>query len=234
MHKHKLTESDKWFIEKGQVDTLSRTPFAIGHEIVVCDHKHVMLTDFYDGSCPNCHSTITVVFGHSAVEYPKPPKPKEEFLKWFFPAKTARKVISKVNVVLGWVLGILVAAIFILIATGTFSNALFLQRIDTLLVPRTEVLLSRVGEFLFSESVAEKFTNSGSVILARNGAILKNGIAVLSALGVGLCSLFTAIWGGLHMPLEKTKVLFEHIGVRTQNLREIVKNWISGLIGHFA
>lgn len=233
MHKHKLTKSDRWFVEKGQVDTLSRTPFAVGHEIVVCDHKHVMLADFYDGSCPICHSTITVAFGHSAVEYPKPPKPKEEFLKWFFPTKIACKVIPKVNVALGWVLGILIAAVVILVATGILSNASFLERIDTLLIPRTELLLSRIGGFWFSESVAQKFTSSGTVILTRNGAIFANAITVLSVLGAGLWGLLTAIWGGFLMMFERSKVLFEHVGVRTQHLVELIAYWVNGLIDRF-
>lgn len=230
MHKHKLTESDIWFIEKGQVDTLSRTPFAVGHEIVVCDHKHVMLADFYDGSCPTCHSTITVAFGRSAIEYPKPPKPKEEFLKWFFPTKIA----PKVNVALGWVLGILVAAVVILVATGTLSNTLFMQRVEGLLLPRTEILIHRIGSFWFSDSVSERFASSGVVIFARNEAIFANAIAVLSVLGVSLWSLLTAIWSGFQTPLEKSEVLFERVGTITLRLIELIAYWVNDLIDRFA
>lgn len=234
MYSHKLTEADRWFIEKGQVDTMSRTPFDIGLTVVVCDHKHVMLADFYDGTCPTCKSTVTVAFGRGAVEYPKPPKVREEFLKWFFPAKIARKIIPKVNVALGWTIGILIAAIFVLVATGTLSNALFLQRIETLLVPRTELLLSRIGSFWFSADAAERFASSGAIISTRNQTIIVNAIAVLSVLGIGLWSLLTTLLGSLQIPLERSKILFGRIGERTQSLIEIVVGWISGIFRRFA
>ena len=234
MHSHKLTEVDRWFIEKGQVDTMSRTPFDIGLTVVVCDHKHVMLLDFYDGTCPTCRSTTTVPFGKSSVEYPKPPKPKEEFLKCFFPSKVARKVIPKANAGLGWTLGILIVALVVLIATGTISNALFLQRIDTLLIPRTELLISRISTFVFSASVTEKFVSSGIVISTRNGTIVANAILVLSVLGTGLWSLLKILWIGLQVPIERSRVICEHTGGRTQHLIKTMADWISGLFNRFS
>ena len=225
MHSHKLIEADRWFIEKRQVDTMSRTPFDIGLTVVVCDHKHVMLLDFYDGTCPTCRSTTTVPFGKSSVEYPKSPKPKEEFLKWFFSSKVAHKVIQKANAGLGWTLGILIVTLVVLIATGTISNALFLQRIDTLLILRTELLLSRISTFVFSASVAEKFVSSGIVISTRNEEIFANAIAILSMLGVGLWGILTTLWGCLQMMLDRSKALLERVGERTQNLIKTISNW---------
>ncbi|MDR0918478.1 MAG: hypothetical protein LBM93_04420, partial [Oscillospiraceae bacterium] len=71
MQSHKLTIADSWFIEKGQVDTITRSPFAIGDEVVVCDKKHVSFLECYDGECPvtNCHSKVTVQFNRANVEY---------------------------------------------------------------------------------------------------------------------------------------------------------------------
>lgn len=68
MQVHKLTSADAWFIEKGQIDALSRSPFHIGDEVVVCDKQHVMLAEFYDGECLICHSRNTVPFSRQSVE----------------------------------------------------------------------------------------------------------------------------------------------------------------------
>lgn len=68
MQTYKLTEEDVWFIEKGQIDSLSRSPFQIGDEVVVCDRRHVMLAKFYDGECPSCNSRKTVPFSRQNVE----------------------------------------------------------------------------------------------------------------------------------------------------------------------
>jgi hypothetical protein len=71
MYSHKLTESDNWFIEKGQIDTITRSHFAIGDEVVVCDKKHVSLLECYDAECPvtNCHSKVTVPFNRKNIEF---------------------------------------------------------------------------------------------------------------------------------------------------------------------
>lgn len=69
MQVHKLTAADAWFIEKGRIDALSRSPFQIGDEVVVCDKRHVMLAEFYDGECFICHSRNTVPFSRQSVEF---------------------------------------------------------------------------------------------------------------------------------------------------------------------
>lgn len=68
MQTHKLTAEDAWFIEKGRIDSISRSPFKIGDEVVVCDRRHVMLAEFYDGECSSCHSCKTVPFSRRNVE----------------------------------------------------------------------------------------------------------------------------------------------------------------------
>lgn len=68
MSGHVLTRSDSWFLQKGQKDILSRTTFAVGHSVVVCENHHVMLEEFYDGSCPTCHSSVTIPFCRENVE----------------------------------------------------------------------------------------------------------------------------------------------------------------------
>lgn len=68
MEKHKLTVADEWFIKKGQVDSISRSHFSVGDEVVVCDRQHVMLAEFYDGECPTCHSKRLVQFSRENVE----------------------------------------------------------------------------------------------------------------------------------------------------------------------
>jgi hypothetical protein len=67
MHVHTLTAIDEWFIQEGQIDPLSRTRFAIGHNVVVCPKRHVLLADFYDGVCLQCGSRITVEFSRDNV-----------------------------------------------------------------------------------------------------------------------------------------------------------------------
>lgn len=201
---------------------MSRTPFDVGHVVVVCDHKHVMLADFYSGICPTCKSTITVPFRRSNIEYPKPPKPKIEILRWFFPTDFARKVVPKINAVLGWMLGIMVVAMVVLITTGTLSNDLFLYRIENLLVPKTQVLITRIGDFWFSETVADRFVSSGLVILSRNEIIFANALAVLSVMGVGLWSILTSLWTSLQVPFNKSRVLLERFGERTREFIEMI------------
>ncbi|MBD5525393.1 MAG: hypothetical protein HDR04_13445 [Lachnospiraceae bacterium] len=68
MEKHRLTVADEWFIKKGQVDSISRSHFSVGDEVVVCDRQHVMLAEFYDGECPTCHSKKLVQFNRENVE----------------------------------------------------------------------------------------------------------------------------------------------------------------------
>ncbi len=50
------------------MDSITRSPFQIGDEVVVCDKQHVMLAEFYDGECPTCHSHNTVPFSRQSVE----------------------------------------------------------------------------------------------------------------------------------------------------------------------
>ncbi len=68
MEIHKLTDADEWFLEKGQVDSISRSRFSVGDEVVVCDRQHVMLAEFYDGKCPTCNSEKLVAFSRENVE----------------------------------------------------------------------------------------------------------------------------------------------------------------------
>lgn len=68
MEIHRLTLADEWFIQKGQVDSISRSHFSLGDEVVVCDRQHVMLAEFYDGECPTCHSKMLVKFTRENVE----------------------------------------------------------------------------------------------------------------------------------------------------------------------
>lgn len=68
METHKLTDADEWFLKKGQVDSISRSRFSVGDEVVVCDRQHVMLAEFYDGRCPTCNSEKLVAFSRENVE----------------------------------------------------------------------------------------------------------------------------------------------------------------------
>ena len=212
---------------------MSRTPFNVGQVVVVCDHKHVMLADFYDGICPTCHSSITVPFERNSVEYPKPPKPKPEFLSWFFPANVTRKLLPKIITALGWMLGIMVVSLAILIATGTLSNNLFLYRIENLLIPKTQVILSRIDSFWFTETIAEKFASSGLLILSRNEIIFAKTLAVLSVMGTSLWSILISLWSYLHLPLDKSRWLIERFCERTRNLVEMIVEWVNGVIKYF-
>ena len=63
-----MTNADEWFIKKGQIDSISRSHFSVGDEVVVCDRQHVMLAEFYDGECPTCHSKKLVPFCRENVE----------------------------------------------------------------------------------------------------------------------------------------------------------------------
>lgn len=233
MNSHRLTEADRWFIDKRQIDPLSRTPFNVGMSVVVCEHKHVMLTEFYDGTCPTCKSTVTVPFTRTNVEYAKPPKPKEEFLKWFFPSKFIRRIIPKVNRVLGCIIGVLAVAIFVLIMTGTLSNQLFMQHIETIAIPKTYLLLSRLKDFLFSDAVSEQFVRSFKTIGLNTREVLGNAAATISVLGVGLIEFISVLARGLHIPYQRSRMLYEHVGDRTTILIEIISGWINGIIARF-
>ena len=67
---HKLTKNDDWFIKQNRIDSISRTHYAIGHEIVVCSNHHVMLADYYDGKCTasGCDSTRLIPFSEENVK----------------------------------------------------------------------------------------------------------------------------------------------------------------------
>lgn len=67
---HRLTESDDWFIKQNRIDSISRTPFAVGHEVVVCGNHHVMLADFYSGQCneSGCGSRKLIQFSKRNVQ----------------------------------------------------------------------------------------------------------------------------------------------------------------------
>lgn len=68
MNTHRLTEADEWFLEKKQIDTLTRKVFSAGDEVVMCDHRHVMLAEFYSGQCSSCGSRKLITFSQENVE----------------------------------------------------------------------------------------------------------------------------------------------------------------------
>ena len=59
---HTLDENDAWFIDKGWIDSLSRSRFKLGDEVVVCDKRHGMLAKYYQGHCHTCKSSETIPF----------------------------------------------------------------------------------------------------------------------------------------------------------------------------
>ena len=67
---HKLTEHDDWFINQNRIDSISRTRFQVGHEVVVCSNHHVMLAEFYNGQCnqSGCNSTKLIRFSRQNVQ----------------------------------------------------------------------------------------------------------------------------------------------------------------------
>lgn len=67
---HKLTERDNWFIKQNRLDSISRTRFQVGHEVVVCSNHHVMLAEFYNGQCnqSGCDSTRLIRFSKKNVQ----------------------------------------------------------------------------------------------------------------------------------------------------------------------
>lgn len=70
MLKHRLTVNDDWFIKQNRIDSISRTPFAVGHKVVVCDNHHVMLAEFYGGKCneSGCGSRRLIRFSRQNVQ----------------------------------------------------------------------------------------------------------------------------------------------------------------------
>jgi len=69
MQTYILSEKDRWFLNKRRIDSLSRSQFSVGDSIVVCDKKHVMLSEYYEGSCHSCNSFTTVPFSYANVEH---------------------------------------------------------------------------------------------------------------------------------------------------------------------
>ena len=66
---YEISSDDSWFLRKKLVDPLSRAQFNVGDIVVVCERKHVLLVDFYEGKCPNCHSLRTIPFTKNNVEH---------------------------------------------------------------------------------------------------------------------------------------------------------------------
>ena len=223
MRSHTLSDNDKWFIKKNRVDTLSRSPFSTGDNIVVCANKHVMLLDFYEGTCPSCQSYITVPFNYANVEHgyklteadawfvDKNPIDKvtkrrisvddtvvicdnkhmslitsydgkcpvcnsetigsipirTELLAWFFPMKFARELLPKVNNILGWILGVLITGVFLLIITGVISNEGLIDHAQMTLIPKTTYIFINIGDFLYSETVGALFFEKSELLIMK-------------------------------------------------------------------
>ena len=233
MHTHKLTESDSWFIEKGLLDSNSRSPFTVGDIVVVCNNKHVMLFEFYDGECISCSSTRTVPFSqtnimHKKIEFHKPLKidnlkiefpeqseSEEEFLKWFFPSSIARRVIPKVNLVLKWLLGIIVIGLIVFIATDEIPNDQF---------------LIHFSDFWVSSNVSSRFIAFNLNILSQNRIVLTNFHAVLGGFGIGSANIVIYLWTHLQIFINRTMVMLELIYNQTTLLIELISSWLEDVL----
>ena len=187
MHSHKLTETDSWFIEKGRVDSLSRSPFVLGNTVVVCNNKHVMLLEFYEGKCPTCNSEITLPFSRSNVDYLSPQKAASVSPQRLYPARTTRKFFPLANKVLGWTLGILVFVVCVLTFTGSISNESLIYRLRSSVFPKTRLMLESAEEFFFPDAAIASIEGASREILAKNGDLPAKPLFTdkLSALIIG-------------------------------------------------
>jgi len=236
MHTHKLTERDSWFIEKGQIDSYSRTPFDIGHVVVVCDNKHVLLSDVYNElrKCTTCSSSVTVPFSRSNIEHskieitnsqkkslkirtPKPSEMEKEFLQFFFPYNVARRVFPKVNFVLKWLIGLIVISFIILTAIGIVSFEQLLFHIEFVLIPTIEDLFLGFNDFWFPDDI-------NSILIASNAEFFSRNVMVLGALRIGLENILMDFWVQVQLLRNETMILIEQFINRS---RMVIEYFIS-------
>ena len=270
MQTHKLTAADDWFIKKGQIDSISRSPFQIGDEVVVCDKQHVMLAEFYDGECPSCHSQETVPFSRQSVEVGtlrryagecplcaakltvllrqhgtdspfvgRCPQCNQDFSlsAMFFEEQALRekfkKHIGRVNTVLGWTLGLLIAGVIIFSLAGVVPNGRFVLYAQNVMWPKTFLLISRIPDFIISEKFNESFVAFNGLIANRTGSLLIKGAAVLSALGSGVLKTCVVIWNRSIIILMNSGGLLKRLIYKTKLLFEWIRKWVSSFAGRF-
>lgn len=259
-----LTVDDSWFIEKGQKDSLSKTYFEVGQTVVVCDNRHVMLAEFYEGECPTCHSHKTVPFSRQNVEpgilrsYTREcPECLEEVTilvrqqgannpfvgrcpkcnskvfiseKFFEDQDFALKMgtfIAKINMALGWILGLLIVCIIVLAMKGKISNDNLINYSNNIILPRTERIYENFLNFADFQRVSHVFIRGNKEFLAGNADFFAS---ITTFVLNGLKVFADSFWESLWRAGRKTDELTELFGTRTRVLIEIIQEYIEKFI----
>lgn len=259
MESHTLTTDDFWFIEKGWKDSLSRTPFEVGQTIVVCENRHVMLAEFYDGVCPTCKSNKTMTFSRQNLELGvfrsyigECPKcynevtilfrqdrksgsfigrcPKcnstHSLSEKFFTEQVIilkyKKYFRRVNLVLGGILGVLVACIFILIVTGNLQNAPLIEYSENVIFPRTQEIYTCLFKFINFDKFYYVFIEATNTFIMKNEILFENIIFHFSMLIEKNRIFGEGLREHLRNVFNKTNDLIELFEKRT---RIIISNW---------
>ncbi len=238
MYSHTLTEKDRWFIDKGTIDSLSRSLFTVGDVVVVCNHKHVMLEEFYTGSCPICKSTVTVPFCRDNVIYsdqnkpriqlPKPPEERPyvvtrprvrrnafEYLADLFPYE---ETMCLLNRILGWILGILGVVVAGLLIFGVITNDLLLAYINRVVLPKTHIMGAVAQGLLPMEQLLRRAGETLRPLALNNGMVLLGISRVHGSFSIGYDLLIRGFLGYMRQTVFKTRELGGQIAVQTQAL----------------
>ena len=216
---YKLTDNDAWFAEKNPTDKLSKKKISVGDVVVICDNQHMTLIESYHGNCPVCQSENTGVV----------PIWEEPF-SWLFPSKFTRRMLSRVNPLLGWICSILFVVSCVLILTGVLSNETLFAYWSETMLPRTQLLFTSFGNFIDANgSVYEYLAITNRRIFLNSNILFSNIVAVSVIFMNGAIILASNVAFMFQGIIGRTSELYELLNVRTHKLAEIIQVRISNI-----
>jgi len=217
---YKLTDNDAWFIYKNPTDKISKKSISVGDTVVICDNKHMSLITSYSGKCPICESEHT---GTIPI--------RKELFSWLFPTKPTKRLLYRLNFALGWLLGILIIAVFTLILTGIISNEHLVEYWEGSVLPDTIMIFESVIDFVRPiNGFSDYFLETSLSMASRNNVLLNELLAVSLMVLNGFASIYIYLGISLQLVAERTEKMFEMFDTQTHRLIDIVTTWSRNLI----
>lgn len=214
---YKLTENDEWFVLKNPTDKVSKKRISVGDTVVICDNKHMSLITSYNGKCPVCRSENTGVI----------PERKDLFA-WLFPTKKTKRLLSRINPSLGWILGILSVVVLVLILTGTISNERLIEHWEESAFNETlNIFESAVAFIQPTDNLVDNFVEANLNMGSKSNYILNDMLVVLLALINGFAAIYVYARIPLQTVMDRTVNIYELFDEQTRRLIDIVTTRIS-------
>lgn len=190
----------------------------------------------YMGPCPVCSAQLAVLLRKRGAGWSyggKCPKCGHEFsLSAAFIDRPAQRekfktYIGRVNAVLAWLLGLLIAGVIVFSLAGAVPHDRFVLHVENTAWPRILSLLARVPDFIGVQELGGAFAASGGLIAERTAALLVKGAALLSLWWAVLQQTYAAAWNRTMRILTNSKGMWTLIVYKTKLLLEWIGSWVS-------